>query len=311
MPSSSAQGAMTPPSFSSSTASASRRSALTRLSRSSAAWRKAPPAIAPLQAIGAATLPANLVGTLDAHGMLDAHWGGPLDLRLNATQATLNDTSLTLKSAGGSNIRWKRLQARIDHVDLLKQQAQLSSVALQGMSVEAQRLPNGTLDLAALGASAPTTASRQRGARVKPAETSSWHWKVAHFTLDDGAIVLTDRKGPGKSPTTRLSKMNLAVDSLSDDMHTPLKLDTRGVIGKNGSYKVSGSIRPQPLDAQLQVTTTRIDLAPLESYVDVPLNVAINSAQLSSDGPGYSGPGTSRSWEGPRHAARRGFGGMG
>ena len=238
-------------------------------------------AIAPLQAIGAPTLPATLTGTLDAHGSLEAHWGGPLDLRLSAAQATLNDVALTLKSSSGSDVRWKRLQLDIDRVDLLRQQAHLSTVAAQGLTVNAQRLASGKIDLAVLGLAAPVSA-RRRATATAPA--TSWQWKVDHFTLNGGTVSLTDRKGAGKPQTTELSKMSLTVDGLSDDMRQPLKLDARGVLGKNGAYKVNGSIQPQPLDAQLQITTTQIDLAPLKRYVEVPLNVEISSAQLSTDG---------------------------
>ena len=67
-------------------------------------------------------------------------------------------------------------------------------------------------------------------------------------------------------------------------MHQSLKLDTSGTIGKNGSYQVSGKLTPQPLDAQLQIKTTRLNLAPFENYGSVPLNVLVSSALLTSDG---------------------------
>lgn len=240
-------------------------------------------AIAPLQAVGQPMLPGNLTGTLDAHGLVESQWSGPVNVQLSATQATLNDVVLTLKTHKDSDVRWKSLQLGIEHLDLLKQEASLESVAAHGLSVNAQRLADGGLDLAALAASTPAVTGKRRGAQPAP-PAAVWHWRVAHFSLDDGSLVLADHKAAGKPQTTKITGLSVGLDNLSDDMRQPMKLDSHGTLGQKGAFKISGRIRPQPLDAQLQIDTTRIDLAPLENYVDVPLNVKISSAEISSSG---------------------------
>ena len=244
--------------------------------------------IAPLQAIGYPTRAANLSGKLAAHGQLQAQWNGPFNAQLSSTKITLSDVTLAPTKQKDSHVRWKSLQLDLNQFDLIKQRAQLGTVNLQGLSVGAQRLVNGNIDLAELAPVAPRSSAPAppggKHARKTAPPASLWHWHIDHFALDDGAVALTDRKTPGKPYTFRVSKISLKADGLSDDMHQSLKLDTSGTIGKNGSYQVSGKLTPQPLDAQLQIKTTRLNLAPFENYGSVPLNVLVSSALLTSDG---------------------------
>lgn len=244
--------------------------------------------IAPLQAVGYPALAAKLSGKLAAHGQLQAQWNGPFNAQLSSTQITLSDVALAPTKHKDSHVSWKSLQLDLNQLDLIRQQAQLGTVNLQGLSVGAQRLVNGNMDLAELApatprASAPVSTGGKRARKAAP-PASPWHWHIDHFALDDGAVALTDRKTPGKPYTFRVSKISLKADGLSDNMHQSLKLDTSGTIGKNGSYQVNGKLTPQPLDAQLHIKTTRLNLAPFENYGSVPLNVIVSSAFLTSDG---------------------------
>ena len=239
--------------------------------------------VAPLQALGDPALPAELTGKLGATGQLQANWSTLFNAQLTSAQVTLADVTLKLHRHQDSGLRWKSLQVGINQFDLARHQAQLGTLSLQGLSVDAQRLANGNLDLAELAAPAPVARGSRRSSKAS-APTTAWHWHIDHFDLDDGAVTLTDHKTPGKPRTLKFSKVTAKADGLSDDMRQTLKLDSSGTLGKNGSYHISGTVKPQPLDAQLQIRTTRLDLAPLENYVDVPLNVLISSALLSSDG---------------------------
>jgi uncharacterized protein involved in outer membrane biogenesis len=47
---------------------------------------------------------------------------------------------------------------------------------------------------------------------------------------------------------------------------------------------VAGTVRPDPLDTDLKIQAARIDVAPLQTLVTVPLNVRVSSGLLSLDG---------------------------
>ncbi|HEX8779139.1 MAG TPA: DUF748 domain-containing protein, partial [Rhodanobacter sp.] len=96
-------------------------------------------------------------------------------------------------------------------------------------------------------------------------------------------LALTDPRIRGRRGRTEFKLAHAGIDGLSDDLRKPLKLSVDGGIGR-GSLRVDGTLRPEPLDAALRVRTTRLDIAPLQSLVETPLNVTLTSALLSADG---------------------------
>ncbi|MBD8882195.1 DUF748 domain-containing protein [Rhodanobacter sp. 7MK24] len=214
-------------------------------------------------------------GTLAADGRLLADWGKNFNLTLRTTTATIND--LALQQGKRTPLAWQSLEAGITQLDLASSTAQLDHVTLHGLQVEARRLQNGNIDLTDLMKSEPTHGSH------KPSPPSpSWHWSIAHVGID-GTLALTDPRIAGKNNRTALKLAHANFDDLSSDMRKPLKLALEGGIGR-GSLRVDGTLRPQPLDANLRVRTTRLDIAPLQSLATVPLNVTLTSATLSADG---------------------------
>lgn len=227
----------------------------------------------PLLPLAPPLLDAELAkGTLSADGQLQADWGKAFNLTLQNTTATIAD--LALRQGKRTPLAWQSLEAGITRFDLASSTAQLDHVTLHGLQVEARRLRNGNIDLTGLVKSAPSHGSR------KP--SPGWHWNIAHVGAD-GTLALTDPRIAGRRSRTEFKLTRANVDGLSDDMRKPLKLAVEGGIGR-GSLHLDGTLRPQPLDAELRVRTTRLNIAPLQSLVDVPLNVTLSSALLSADG---------------------------
>ncbi|MBD8872587.1 DUF748 domain-containing protein [Rhodanobacter sp. DHB23] len=214
-------------------------------------------------------------GTLDADGQLLADWGKSFNLTLQTTTATIND--LALQQGKRSPLAWQSLEAGITQLDLASSTAQLDHVTLHGLQVEARRLQDGNIDLTGLMKSEPS-----HGPRKPSPPSPGWHWSIAHVGVD-GMLALTDPRIAGRNSRTALKLAHASFDGLSSDMHKPLKLAVDGGIGR-GSLRVDGTLRPQPRDANLQVRTARLDIAPLQSLVAVPLNVTLTSATLSADG---------------------------
>ncbi|MGH8159497.1 MAG: DUF748 domain-containing protein [Rhodanobacter sp.] len=214
-------------------------------------------------------------GNLDASGQLVADWSKAFNLQLDAGKLAVNDFALQQKSR--TPVAWKALNADITHLDLASSHASLGSLQLQGLKIDAQRYRNGRIDLSDLVKSSPHhAASRQPAA-------PAWHWSIAHVGIDSSAFAYRDIAVPGKAGHITLNADKFSIDGLSDNMHKPLKLDLAGGIDK-GKYRVTGSVRPEPLHADLRVTATRLNVAPLQSMVTVPLNVHVDSALLSLNG---------------------------
>ena len=214
-------------------------------------------------------------GSLDAGGQLVVDWSKTFNLQLDASKLVVNDFSLQQKNR--TPVAWKALNADITHLDLASSQASLGSVNLQGLKIDTQRYRNGRVDLTDLVKSSPHHAAGKETA------APAWHWSIAHLGIDGSSFAYKDTAVAGKAGHITVNADKFSIDGLSDNMHQPLKLDLAGGIDQ-GKYRVTGSVRPEPLNADLHVTTTRLNVAPLQSMVKVPLNVHVDSALLSLKG---------------------------
>ncbi|OOG56624.1 DUF748 domain-containing protein [Rhodanobacter sp. C03] len=215
-------------------------------------------------------------GSLDASGQLVADWNKAFNLQLDASKLAVND--FVLQQHSRTPIAWKALNANITHLDLASSHASLGNLSLQGLKIDAERYRNGRIDLTDLVKSSPP-----HHATGKQPAAPAWHWSIAHLGIEGSSFAYRDAAAVNKAGRITVNADKFSIDGLSDNMHQPLKLDLAGGIDK-GKYHVTGSVRPEPLNADLRVTATRLNVAPLQSMVKVPLNVHLNSALLSLNG---------------------------
>ncbi|MFC5740862.1 DUF748 domain-containing protein [Dyella tabacisoli] len=242
-------------------------------------------ALAPLMSLAPPLLNADITGgNLDANGQLQAEWGQTFNLHIEPAQASLNRFALSPRGSHTAPVAWESLNAEIAKFDLASSEARLTHVVLRGSTINLQRLKNGSMDLSSLMATPAksTPVPRTNRAAGKPATNGGWHWSVADLSVEGSTLTFKDANASKPTPLV-VKASKFSVDGLSDDMRQPLKLALTGKLG-NGDYDVSGSVKPQPLDADLRLKTRGMDIAPMESMIRVPLNVRIGSALLSLDG---------------------------
>ncbi|MEP6899504.1 MAG: DUF748 domain-containing protein [Rhodanobacter sp.] len=238
-------------------------------------------ALASLLSLGPPLLDAEMTsGNLDASGQLQAGWSKAVSLQLGPATAAVNN--LSLSRHGRTPLAWQTLNLAIARIDLAGSEARLDSVALHGLKLDVQRLRNGHIDLTDLIAANPSPA-RRGTARQPTAVSPGWHWSIRHFGLDGGALAFKDLSITGKPAGFTVKADKFGVDGLSDNMRQPLKVDFAGGIGR-GTCRVSGTVKPQPLDADLRATMSRLDVSAMQSLISVPLNVRISSALASANG---------------------------
>lgn len=215
-------------------------------------------------------------GAIGAHGELLFDWHDALAIRATKAKASLDGFRLVPRNGSASPVEWTSLSADIALVDLARSEARIDTLLLDGLTLDLKRLANGNLDLASvMPPGAPSTTPAPK--------TAAWHWSIGHVGLKDGTMTLRDAQAKGKRDSLTLQATAFGVDGVSDDTRQPVKLDLKGAVGK-GDFAVTGQIRPQPLDADLTIATTRLDIAPLQTLVTVPLNVRVGSGLLSLDG---------------------------
>ncbi|MET0935347.1 MAG: DUF748 domain-containing protein [Luteibacter sp.] len=231
--------------------------------------------LAPLMPLTPPLLAADITGgSVTADGTLKADWHEAATIRLEKATARLDGFTLVPQGGRASPVTWKSLSATIALVDMASSEARVESLVLDGLVIDAKRLANGDLDLA--GIMPPTaTAAHPAG--------KGWHWSVAHLGISDGVVTLRDAKAPGNRNGVTMIATAFGIDGLSDDLRKPLTLDLKGGFG-DGTFAVTGTVKPTPLEADLTIQTTRLNVAPLQDLVTVPLNVRVASGLLSIDG---------------------------
>lgn len=233
----------------------------------------------PLQAVAAPTLRAPVTrGALDAAGQLQLDWGKTINVHLSDARASVTDFALAPQAGERSPaMAWKRLDAAIPLLDLASRRAQLGDVSVHQLGMDVQRQRNGTLSLLELLPEAPA-------AHTKAAATEApWRWNLARLTLDDSFVDFTDLAAGPRPITVRLTGLKGHLDQLSEKLDQARPFALEGTIDR-GTFTADGTLRPAPLGADLKVSTRRLDIAPFEPYLSVPLNVTVASAHLSSDG---------------------------
>ena len=215
-------------------------------------------------------------GSIGANGQLALDWHDAATVRITSMKANLDGFQLVPRNKRASPVLWKSMTASIALVDLASSEARLDQLTLDGLTLDLQRLANGNLDLA--GVMKPTPAPAKAAS-----PTAAWRWSITHLGLNDGSLTLRDAKTPGKRNAITMQATSFGIDGLSDDMRRPISLDLKGNLGK-GTFAVTGKVKPQPLDADLRIKTTRLDVAPLQTLATVPLNVRVASGLLSLDG---------------------------
>ncbi|HEY4294275.1 DUF748 domain-containing protein [Luteibacter sp.] len=234
--------------------------------------------IAPLLPLGPPMLASEMKsGNLDGTAQLKANWGKAFNVQVAPAAVAINNLVLTHR--GRTPVAWQALNVQIGKIDLASHSAQIDSVLMHGLKLDAQRSRDGKIDLTELMKSTPQAARRSAAVHAAPA----WHWTIRHLGVDGSTLAFKDLSGTGKPTNVTVKADKYSVDNLSDNMHQPLKIDLAGGIGR-GQYHIAGTVKPEPLDADLRVNTTRLDVASLQSLVQVPLNVRISSALMSVNG---------------------------
>jgi hypothetical protein len=234
--------------------------------------------LAPLQAVAALSLDGHTAhGKLAATGDLKLDWGKAFNVQLADTRASVS--GFTLQPPGQDRtppIAWQKLDVAINQLDLATHTAQLGAITADGLKLYVQRRQDKRIDLLELLA---PPARHDATAAPSPA----WHWSVAQVDFAHATVAFTDRAAGTQPVNVKLDALTGSLGKLSDklDDASPVKLS--GAIGR-GTFDLSGTLRPSPLAADLQIDTQRLDVAAFEPYLSVPLNVTLARARITSHG---------------------------
>jgi uncharacterized protein involved in outer membrane biogenesis len=219
-------------------------------------------------------------GRLDSEGSFIADWKGLFNLHIEPAKSTLHDVAVGASDAKAPAIAWKALDVALSKFDLAAGEARQGEVAVHGLRINARRERDGRIDLASLIDAEPNAKPAAAAKSAKPVQP--WKWSIERLVFDDGAATIEDRT-TAKPTEVAIKAIQGDIGGLSEELKQPLKLALNGAIDQ-GSFEVNGSVKPLPLDADLKLKTRELNIAGLTAYAEVPLNVRVASALLTSDG---------------------------
>jgi len=253
--------------------------------------------LAPLQPYVANAVAARITdGSLGANLPLQVDWSKPEpSIQVGAGDVTLKSLKLVPQSNNTAPITLASAQAKIQKIDVAARTAALDSVVLTGLSIDAKRLKDGSIDLAALAGPHETAPEASATRKVEKANEAgpAWRYQISQVSLNDSSADFTDESTP-RPVKLHIAPLQLGVKQVTDDLTKPLTIDGKLTMNGKGALAVAGTLTAKPLSLALHVDASELDASAFEPYFGSNLNATVSSALLSANGDAsFSGAGRS------------------
>ncbi|MDR5739048.1 MULTISPECIES: DUF748 domain-containing protein [unclassified Caballeronia] len=245
-------------------------------------------ALPPLQPYIANAVAARVAsGTLGAKLPLSVDWSKP-DAAVQVGAGELKLDSLTLlpaHAAGAAPIKLASANAKIGKVDVAARTASLDSVQLRGLSLDATRRKDGSINLAALAGPHEAAPEQTATRKIQKAQAAgpAWRYQIGEISLAEASANFTDET-PARPVKLHLAPVSVSVKQFSDDLTKPLAVDGKLTLNGKGALGVTGNVTVSPLKLALHVKGDQVDASAFEPYFGDRLNVAVTSAYLNANG---------------------------
>ena len=227
-------------------------------------------------------------GVLDAstHFSFANEPAGP-KIAADAIEVALANLRLRKRGTPEPFFRMAQFQVRGGTFDLGKREVRIAALASRKASLAVRRAKDGTINLAELlpkpeapPPSVPPPAPTPRpAARDKP-----WVFGLKQLTLDDYAVRFDDET-PSQPVQLAIESIRLGVEDFSFGGNpVPAKVDLALRVNRTGELKAKGLVTPEPLDAEVNLALTRLELPPFEPYIADSINITLASGEIAAEG---------------------------
>jgi uncharacterized protein involved in outer membrane biogenesis len=209
-----------------------------------------------------------------------------LDVKLELPKIEL--TGLKLRARGESD-DWVNVPSVVladTAVALPEQTVSLASIVVSGLKAQAWMSPDGSINLVGLVAppspatpspTAATTASKDADSG-KP-----WQLRIGSVDVANASIDFEDRMmEPAKQ--FAIAPLSVRVRNASLDLTQALPISIDAVINNHAPFKAEGTITPEPLAAQLDVSLAKARMTILQPYVLPLADLTIKAGELGLQG---------------------------
>ncbi|QIE27471.1 DUF748 domain-containing protein [Caballeronia sp. SBC2] len=251
--------------------------------------------LAPLQPYVANAVAARITdGSLGANLPLQVDWSKlEPSIQVGAGDVTLKSLKLVPTTANTAPITLASAEAKIQKIDVAARTAAMDSVVLNGLSIDAKRLKDGSIDLTALAGPHETAPEASATRKVEKANEAgpAWRYQIAQVSLNDSSADFTDESTP-HPVKLHIAPLQLDIKQVTDDLTKPLAIDGKLTMNGKGALAVAGKLTAKPLSLALHIDASELDASAFEPYFGGNLNATVSSALLSANGDAsFSGAG--------------------
>jgi hypothetical protein len=248
----------------------------------------------PLQPYVANALAARISdGSLSANLPLQIDWSKPEpSIQIGAGDVSLKSLKL-VPTANTAPVALASAQAKITKIDVAARTAALDSVTLNGLSIDAKRLKDGSIDLAALAGPHDIAPEASATHKVEKANAAgpAWRYQIAQISLNDSTADFTDET-TSTPVKLHIAPLQVSVKHVTDDLTKPLALDGKLTMNGKGALATAGTLTVKPLTLALRLEASQLDASAFEPYFGNALNASLSSALLTANGDAsFSGEG--------------------
>lgn len=224
---------------------------------------------------------------------------------MTLSNAQLNLQDLNLDAEDRPLLRIPSLSLSDGSMDLAQRQARLGALQSEGLEAWAARTEQGDIDLLALlpatepdannSDSADTDADAADARAPAPVEAEPntdtaieatappppWQLQVSAVDLNNYHLHLEDRQ-PAQHVKLELAPLNLSLRDFDSSGQAPFQLSLDTGVNTTGQLQASGDLSLTPLSANLQVSSSDLNLQLVRAYVEPLVRIQLRSGLLGS-----------------------------
>jgi uncharacterized protein involved in outer membrane biogenesis len=207
-----------------------------------------------------------------------------LDVAASGLSTTLKSLRLATRDTHKEFVKVSLVTIRNGTADLAKQDVAIGEIATEGGTIDLVRGRDGTIDLVALLAP-PTPADTPATPAIAAPATPSRPWTVQVAKVSvAGYQVRTRDEGPAEPVTTTLDDLALKAERLSTVPNSAPGSASLAFRVRQAAVALQGTVGITPIQADLQVKVSDLDLRPFEPYVADRVRVTLSDGRLGVDG---------------------------
>ncbi|MEI7970183.1 MAG: DUF748 domain-containing protein [Betaproteobacteria bacterium] len=168
-------------------------------------------------------------------------------------------------------------------VDLGNRRITLADLRITRPAAEIRRSKDGTVDLTKLTPPAAKAPPARPSSAAAQTPGAPWVVDLQHLLLEGGNVHFVDEV-PEDPVDLRIAPLQLDIAGLSIGAPATARVTLKARINGKADATVTGTLRPDPLDARLRTRITELDILPFSPYFADRLNLTLTSADLSADG---------------------------